>query len=107
MHLERVGAACRAALSSLAEHKPDQASQPATRHRRRVLKCVERHLLNRPEVAEAAYRAAVKRWSKAVITLRAGARVIPHGCRPRVVNLQAPHRRRSVSILIFWEVANE
>jgi hypothetical protein len=28
------------------------------------------------EVAEATYRAAVKRWPKAVITLRQGARVI-------------------------------
>ena len=28
------------------------------------------------EVAEAAYRAAVKRWPRAAITLRAGARVI-------------------------------
>jgi hypothetical protein len=34
------------------------------------------------EVAEAAYRAAVKKWPKAVITLRAGARVI-HDSRQR------------------------
>jgi hypothetical protein len=34
------------------------------------------------EVAEAAYRAAMKKWPKAVITLRAGARVI-HDSRQR------------------------
>jgi len=34
------------------------------------------------EVAEATYRAAVKRWPKAVITLRQGARVIHDSRRP-------------------------
>jgi hypothetical protein len=36
------------------------------------------------EVAVATYRAAVKRWPKAIITLRQGARVIHDSRRPQV-----------------------